>query len=201
VTSGGEERKGGGARVWTAALVVLGACQHAATTAAAPPSNDGGVETPGPAPVAPRDAVVEDLWTQAADGEMADLARLHDREGESGLVERASVAAYRMTALAALGCGVDFTALPFLADVAASGTDAEAEAALASAASLAAVPRRTRDPEDALELRQGCETLLALARRVEVPRLRRARAVSTLRMLESTGCLHGEALPSDLDAK
>ena len=94
---------------------------------------------------------------------------------------------------------------PLVEDLWAKAADAELAdlARLASAQTLAAVPRRARDPEDALELRQGCEALLLLARKPEAPKSRRARAVSTLRMLESTGCLHGdaEAPPSDLDPK
>lgn len=153
------------------------------------------------APAATRDPMLEDLWAKASEGELADLARLHDREGETGLIQRAGVPAYRMTALLALGCGEDFTALPYLADVAATGGDGEAEAALASVESIASVPRRTRDPEDALELRKGCEMLLALARQADAPRVRRVSAVSALRRLETTGCLHGEAPPTDFDPK
>jgi hypothetical protein len=183
------------------ALAVCG-CRGGAATAT-PSSSEASAEIPSDAaaPLAPRDPLVEDLWERAADGELADLARLHDREGETGLVERAALPAYRMTALAALACGDDFTGLPYLADVALTGTDPEADVALASAQSLAAVPRRARDPEDAIELRQGCERLLGLARKMDAPPKRRVGAVSALRMLESTGCLHGEALPQDLDAK
>jgi hypothetical protein len=188
---------------WAIALALATvSCRGGAATAG---SSSGEAAPPAVAEAAAyipaRDPLVEDLWQQGADGELDDLARLHDREGETGLIERAAVPAYRMTALAALACGDDFEALPFLADVAASGTDAEADVALASAQSLAAVPRRARDPEDALELRQGCERLLGLARKVEAPRSRRAGAITALRMLESTGCLHGEAPPIDLDAK
>jgi hypothetical protein len=190
---------------WVLALVLGTASCHggAATATASSGEASAEVSPDGGEPVSPRDPLVEDLWQRAAEGELADLARLYDREGETGLIERAAVPAYRMTAIAALGCGEDFTSLPFLADVAAAGTDAEAEVALSSALRLAAVPRRTRDPEDALELRQGCERVLLLARKVDAPLARRARAVSALRMLESTGCLHGdaEAPPSDLDPK
>lgn len=143
--------------------------------------------------------MVEDLWQRAADGEGADLARLYDREGESGLIERASLPAYRATAIAALGFGRDFTALPFLVEVASSAENAAADLALASISNLASVPRRGRDPEDAIELRQGCVALLALARNEGVPRDRRARAVSALRMLAPTGCTHGELPPKDFD--
>jgi hypothetical protein len=194
----------GGLAAWRPLVLVLAiaACRGGAATGS-PSSGEALPEAAveAGATATPRDPLVEDLWQQAADGELADLARLHDREGDTGLIERAAVPAYRMTALAALACGDDFEALPFLADVAASGTDAEADVALASAQSLAAVPRRARDPEDALELRQGCERLLGLARKVDAPRSRRAKAISALRMLESTGCLRGEAPPIDLDAK
>jgi hypothetical protein len=133
--------------------------------------------------------------------ELADLARLYDRERESGLIERASSPPYRRTALAALGCGQDFVALPFLAAVAVTGTEDDARAALESAESLAAVPRRARDPEDALELRQGCDALATLARQTELSPARRARAVSALRMLSGFGCVAPEPPPKDLDPK
>jgi len=160
----------------------------AANAAAAPPRE-------------PPDPQVEELWERAAEGELSDLARLYDREGETGLVAGAALPARRMTAIAALACASDFTALPFLAGVASSGSEDEARLALESAASLAALPQRTRDPEDALELGQGCDQLAALARRPDASLARRARAVSALRMLAGTGCIKPEAIPSDLDPK
>jgi hypothetical protein len=189
--------------VWNVVLALAAAgCGRGAATAVAFPG-DGGAEVlaEGAAASPARDPLTEELWERAADGELADLARLLDREGETELIERATLPAYRMTALAALGCADDFTPLPFLADIASTGTDAEAALALQSAERLAALPERTRDPEDALELRQGCDRLVALAREATVPISRRARAVSVLRMLASTGCIKGDAIPVDLDPK
>jgi hypothetical protein len=189
-------------RARLAFFLALAACGRGAATGGTAHDEGGVVEQAAlPIPILPREVEVEELWTRAVEGEEVDLERLHDREGESGLLERALIPGYRMTALKALGCGTDFVALPYLASLASTGTDAEAEAALESAASLAAVPMRQRDPEDALELRTGCDVLLALARRAEAPRARRARAVSVLRMLSATGCVKSEAIPSDLDPK
>jgi hypothetical protein len=173
----------------------------AATASAAPTGADAGIDAlEATAGAAPRDPLEEDLWTMAESGELADLARLYDHEGESGLVERASIPAYRKTAIAALGCGDDFTALPFLAGVAISGTDEEARLALESAGSLASMPRRMRDPEDALELRKGCDLLLSLARKTDAPARRRAMAISALRMLVGV-CTSATEIPPDLDPK
>jgi len=183
---------------------VTGACGRGAATAGTVAPDAGGApvaDASSPARIATPDPRLEDLWTRAGEGEEVDLARLYDREGERGLMERAGLPVYRLTAIQALGCAEDFTALPFLAAVAISGTDAEAEAALESAETLAARAFRSRDPEDALELREGCDGLVTLARQVELPRPRRARAVSALRMLTATGCVRPEAIPIDLDPK
>ncbi len=148
-----------------------------------------------------RDPRVEDLWARAREGDADDLARLYDREGDTGLTERGALPAYRMTALQALGFSHDFVPLPWLAQMAGTGTDAEAEAALDSAKSIAAWPRPTRDPEDALELREGCDRLFALATAEDRPRIRRIRAASVVRMLAPLGCAGTNPLPADLDAK
>ena len=107
----------------------------------------------------------------------------------------------RLTALRAMGYTGDLAALPWLAGAAAGGSDDEADAALASAAQIAAEPRRSVDPEDALEVRQGCDKLLALAQAKEKPKKRRVGAIRTLRMLADRGCMKGADLPTDLDAK
>ena len=186
-----------------ALAALLAACRGGETAAGAPKNEarvDGAAPPEASAATLP-EPIAPDLWASAAEGDVADLARLHDREGDPGLLARVASPPFRMTAILALAYGDDFTALPFLAGVAVSGDDEEARVALASAGILAALPRRARDPEDALELRQGCEGLLVLARSAEAARSRRAAAVSTLRMLADTGCLHGEALPTDLDAR
>jgi|HubBroStandDraft_2_1064218.scaffolds.fasta_scaffold387419_2 hypothetical protein len=198
-------------------LLAVGSCERGAATGGAPPSDGGGLEAAevDREPAVTLDPALEEIWERAAvsvaegveladagaAADDADLARLFDRVGESGLMERAGLPAYRTTVLAALACAEDFTPLPFLADVASVGTDSEAAVALASAASLAALPEGSRDPEDALELREGCDRLVALASRSDAPRARRARAVSVLRMLAGTGCLKREAIPLDLDPK
>jgi hypothetical protein len=217
----------GSAKTGLASIVGLaltaGACGRGAATGGAF-QTDGGisggwaeVQADAALPTA-RDPLTEDLWERAgeglevgvgggvvrgleAGGDDVDLARLFDREGETGLIERAALPAYRMTALAALAYAEDFTPLPFLAGVASSGTDAEAARALASVESLAALSQRTRDPEDALELREGCDLLAALARQADAPKGRRARAVSILRMLALAGFIKEDAIPVDLDPK
>jgi hypothetical protein len=148
-----------------------------------------------------RDPRLDELWERAGDGEADDLARLADREGTDGLVERARSPAQRMTALQAIGYTGDLAALPFLAEVATKGSDAEAEAALSSASQIAAEPRRATDPEDALELHEGCAALLALAKDVTRPRPRRVGSIRALRMLAERGCVKREDIPADLDVR
>jgi len=137
-------------------------------------------------------------------------ARLADREGGGGLAGRGSAdPAARMTALRAMAFASDpqvFEGLPFLADVARGSNDDEANAALDSALDLAAHPRRAVDPEDAAELRQGCDGLLALAVDREAgaknPKMlaRRVKAIRALRMLVDRGCVDPAAIPPDADA-
>ena len=146
-----------------------------------------------------------DLWTRAKAGDADDLARLADREGASGLVARASEdAAWRLAAIRAMAFVDDpgaFEALPSLARAARTGDDAEAMAALESAGDLASRPRRAVDPEDAAELREGCDLLLALAKDTQAPRPRRIASVRALRMLADRGCVKVADLPTDLDAR
>jgi hypothetical protein len=146
-----------------------------------------------------------DLWTRAKAGDADDLARLADREGAAGLVARASEGAtWRLAAIRAMGFVDDpgaFEALPLLARAARTGDDAEATAALESAGDLASRPRRAVDPEDAAELREGCDLLLALAKDPEAPRPRRIASVRALRMLADRGCVKPGDLPTDLDAR
>jgi hypothetical protein len=105
-----------------------------------------------------------------------------------------------MTALRALGYAEDFSALPFLATIAATGTDPEAEAALGSVAAAAAEPRRATDPDDALEVHEGCARLVALARDVKRPPARRVPAIRALRLLVDRGWVAATDVPTDLDA-
>jgi hypothetical protein len=173
----------------------------------APPSAEAGAsDAPGDAAIreaeaapSPEDLRIEELWSRAKDGEADDLARLADREGTLGLEEGGTDPAHRLTALRAAGFAGDLTALPWLADVATSGTDEEAVVALASAAELAAAPRRSVDPEDALELRAGCDALLGLAKEPTKPKPRRIGAIRVLRMLSDRGCAKAADVPTDLD--
>jgi hypothetical protein len=146
-----------------------------------------------------------DLWTRAKAGDADDLARLADHEGAAGLVARASEdATWRLAAIRAMAFVDDpgaFEALPLLARAARTGDDAEATAALESAGDLAARPRRAVDPEDAAELREGCDLLLALAKDTQAPRPRRIACVRALRMLADRGCVKAADLPTDLDAR
>lgn len=165
--------------------------------------------------VAPRGSVGEDgglepmgdreraAWKEAADsGEPSEILRLADLVGCSGLRERAA-GDPSLTALAvrAMRHCPDFTELPWLADVAMTGTDDLAAEALDSIVDQAARPRRAVDPEDAEELHAGCATLLALARAADRPRPRRIGAVRALRMLADRGCVARADIPTDVDAK
>jgi hypothetical protein len=179
-----------------AALAISGCPKKTAPVAEAGPV-DAGPE----AAVLVGDTRLEELWARAKDGEADDLARLADHEGSMALEEQGTDPSRRLTALRAAGFAGDLAALPWLAEVGTSGTDEEATAALASAAELAAQPRRSVDPEDALELRAGCDKLLALARGIERPKARRVGAIRVLRMLQDRGCAKPEEIPTDLDAR
>ena len=198
--SGGRGRvQGRGGLVGLGFVALLCGCPHHASSSA---GGEGGVDAAPQADAAvPGDPRVEELWTRAKEGEADDLARLADREGSAGLEERAKDPAYRLTALRAVGFVRALDPLPWLADAATNGTDPEADAALASAAQLASEPRRSVDPEDALELRQGCATLLALAKDTKRPRARRVGALRVIRMLDDRGCAKPGDVPTDLDDK
>ncbi len=165
---------------------------------------DGSLGTDGAAldAGALEDPVVTDLWARAVDaGDDDELRRLEARVGDDGLVSASLVPERRRTALAALGFADDFAALPFLATVAATGSDDDAILALGSLARLASAPRRATDPEDALEIREGRTTLLAVARDVARPRARRARVVGVLRLLADRGWVARGEIPLDVDAR
>ncbi|HEX3345129.1 MAG TPA: hypothetical protein VHS09_11185 [Polyangiaceae bacterium] len=158
-----------------------------------------GTDDAGAAPMDAREAMA---WTAATakDADADDLARLADLVGCEGLRERSDDASRRLTALRAAQFCRDFSELPWLAEVAASGTDEEARAALDAAVELAARPRRATDPDDADELHVGCGALLDLARGPERPRERRVLAIRALRMLVDRGCVKKTDIPTDLDA-
>ncbi len=140
-------------------------------------------------------------WADADAGEAAEMLRLADLVGCSGLRERASAPALRLLAVKAMRYCSDFSELPWLADLATGGGDDVAAEALDSILDLAARPRRAVDPEDADELHTGCAALLALARAGDRPRSRRVGAVRALRMLADRGCVQRADIPTELDAK
>lgn len=185
-----------------ACALVLGACGGCGRGGAggAPQAASGSAEpvaarASGAADAAvPRDATT---WARAKEGDVEDLATLAAVEGAAGLVEAATDPALRETAIRAMAYARGWAQLPYLSEVAAGASEDEARLALASVAELAARPRTSEDPEDADELRRGCEALGALARDVERSRERRVGAIRALRM---TPCPPLE-LPADLDAR
>ncbi len=187
------------------ALLASAACSKSQASQA---NGDGSVDA-GLA-FAATDPTLEALWARARGdaGEAGDLARLADREGASGLVARANAdPASRVTALRAMAFAPEpqaWEGLPLLAEAARAASDDEANAALDSAIDLAARPRRALDPEDAAELKQGCDGLLAVATARDtknaLPRARRVKAIRALRMLADRGCVDPKAIPADVDA-
>lgn len=181
-----------------AALLLLGGTLAACSGCSRRPSATN--EVPSAASVAPdaapppRDPA---LWAPAKEGEPEDLAALAVKEGAAGLVEAAGDPSMRPTAIRAMGYARGWAQLPFLAQLAAAPDDGEARMALDAVIELAARPRRSEDPEDAEELKEGCEGLLALAKDDKRPRGRRVSAVRALRMMP---CPRAD-LPTDLDAK
>jgi hypothetical protein len=147
------------------------------------------------------DPMEAEAWARAQSGADEDRMRLADLVGCEGLRERADVPAQRSIAIRAMHFCSDFSELPWLASVAASGRDDEAADALDAIVDQAARPRRPTDPEDAQELFAGCQSLLDLSRSSGQPRARRVVAVRALRMLSDRGCVKRADIPSDLDAK
>lgn len=180
-----------------AAIAALTACSKtpAPSVAAMAPSDDvDGVQTP-------MDSRETEAWARAQSGADEDRLRLAELVGCESLRERAQVAARRVTAIRAMSFCSDFSELPWLASIAASGRDEEAAEALDTIADQAARPRRPTDAEDADELAAGCVSLLDLSRSTVQPRSRRVMAVRALRMLSERGCVKRTDIPSDLDAK
>ena len=181
--------------------LVLGGC----TCGKAQPAADGGVaessEAAAQAEIVGRPPQVEQLWSDAREGDETELARLADREGAAGLVERASDPRFRVTALQAMGSSRGFAALPTLGLAAKNGAESEALMAVDSAAQLAAAKRRQVEPDEADELREGCAALLASAKDTSRPRLVRVGAVRTLRMLVDRCGVKAGDIPTDVDVK
>ncbi|WP_394850141.1 hypothetical protein LZC95_22120 [Pendulispora brunnea] len=167
------------------------ACGRGRTSTAGTPSSStpGAVDGAAPAPPGASSEQLDAQWARAREGEADELARLARKEGALGLVERGSAnAEWRETALRALAYADGWAGLPWLADVGAGTNEKEAALALESASALAARPRRAVDPEDALELRAGCDKLSALAAQGQRPKAVTQAAVRTLRMLADYGC-------------
>lgn len=130
-----------------------------------------------------------DLWQSAASLEPDVLGRLALTEGSVGLVEGATTPERRKIAVHALAFGEDLVALPFLGEVAAQTSDPSLALVAADAASSLAARRRAQvAPEDALEIREGCDRLLAVAKDAQKAKVLRLRVLRTLRMLEDRGC-------------
>jgi hypothetical protein len=185
------------ATVALAALAALTSCRKSpapSVAAMAAIDNVEGVQTP-------MDAREAEAWARAQSGADEDRLRLAELVGCESLRERAQVAAQRATAIRAMSFCGDFSELPWLASIAASGRDDEAAEALDTISDQAARARRPTDAEDAQELAAGCQSLLDLSRSTGQPRSRRVMAVRALRMLSERGCVKRVDIPSDLDAK
>ncbi len=184
--------------------VTSSASAASATLAARDAGGDAAASDDGGWPMDAREA---EAWARASAKEAGeeDLIRLTDLLGCPGLRERASDAALRGTAIRAMAYCDDFSALPWLAQIAgaAAGSgaaDEQALDALDAVVDQASRVRRATDPEDADELHAGCGALLALARTPGAPRPRRVRAIRALRMLADRGCVKLADIPHDVDA-
>jgi hypothetical protein len=131
----------------------------------------------------PRSAEIERLWSEANDGGEDELARLANEEGPAGLEERAADPNLRSTALAAMGYTKTLSGLALLGESAAHDPEPLAIIAARSAEMLASNPRRSRDPEDALEVHQGCDRLRSAANDTARPKTVRDSAARAVRML------------------
>jgi hypothetical protein len=156
--------------------------------------DDGGAELP----TDPREV---DAWARAEQGGDEDRMRLVDLVGCDRLREQAARPKLRATAIQSMAYCRDFSALPWLAGVAASARGNEGIDALDAIVEQAARPRKSTDPDDADELADGCHRLLALSRAPQQPRARRVRAIRALRMLAERGCVNRADIPTDLDAR
>lgn len=181
--------------------LLLAACGGATTACA---KSAGASSDAGPAASAHVDEKspeLDALWAAAASGEADDLARLADREGAAALAEAGADPNKKLTAIRALAFADGFAGLPFLAQ-AADGADAEqSRAAVDAIDALAGAPRRAVDPEDAVELRAGCNQLLVIAKNSAKPRPVRVGIVRALRMWADRACAKAEEIPLDVDTK
>jgi hypothetical protein len=147
----------------------------------------------------PAASETDELWSQAAELDPGELARLAAREGVEGLIEGTDEQPKRMrVALAALQYAPALRAIPFLVSAIEEG-GSNARVAAESLAALASVPRRAEDAEDAEEFRAGCDALQKYASSTSKPNELRILAIDALRMLSARGCVKAEAIPTDLD--
>jgi hypothetical protein len=187
------------------ALVWCAGCGRGAASSASLP--DGARPVDASAVVVSSDPKREELWARARrDASGADdLMRLADVEGATGLAERGGAdPESRTVALQAMAFAPEpgaFAGFPFLAQAAEGQDETQAEAALDSLVDLAARPRRALDPEDAAEMKSGCDALLSVAKDPKAVRSRRVKAIRALRMLAERGCVTADVLPTDLDAR
>jgi hypothetical protein len=177
-----------GAVASTLAFVTFVACGKSPATPGLQADGAPIVDGAASAVVIERTPEVQRLWDEAQQGEEDDLVRLANREGPAGLAERASVPALRSVALRAMGYTHTFDGLPLLGDAAARDPEPLAIIAVESAAMLASRKRRATDPEDALELREGCTKLSSVSTDGARPATVRAGALRALRMLAEWGC-------------
>src|SRR5580704_9038162 len=126
---------------WVAAMAVawLGCSKTQAPGAPATPGSSGGavdaaadvgalvLEDDAEVPADPREAA---QWAAARDGEPEERMRLADLVGCDGLHRGAARASDRPTALLAAQYCDDFSELPWLVEVATTGVDGDAHAAL-----------------------------------------------------------------------
>ncbi|MBK6691248.1 MAG: hypothetical protein IPG50_03460 [Myxococcales bacterium] len=134
------------------------------------------------------DAGSQGDWAPASTLDPEELGRLALREGSAGLVRGATNDARRRIAVLAMAYAGDLEGLPLLADAAGGRDAALAKEALEVAAALAAEPRRPLAAEDALEVREGCDKLRALAQDGKAAQALRLGALRVLRQLEDRGC-------------
>jgi hypothetical protein len=160
-----------------------GGCQNPATQPPGDGAPEGAVAIATPMP--PEE---QKLWEAAKEGDEMELAHLANAVGPAGLTERSSDAALRLSALRAMGYTRSFVGLPLLGESAKTDPEPLATAAALSAEMLAAEPRRTWDPEDALEVREGCDKLKAAAADPARPKSVRDGAARAVKMLADLGC-------------
>ncbi|MCL2724340.1 MAG: hypothetical protein FWD69_07880 [Polyangiaceae bacterium] len=137
------------------------------------------------------------MWAHAKEGDEEDLATLATHEGAAGLIEAAAEPALRTTALRAMGFAPGYAQTPFLARVAAGKDDADAKLALDALVEIAERVRRQDADEDADELGDACNQIVALAKDTGRPKERRIPAIRALRMLPCPKA----GIPTDLDAR